>query len=477
VQTPPNAANLTQQFYALHGKEYLIRQQLISEWKDLLKLPDQEQTLEKGAILIAQWMRPCHCPGSSDIALQLDSIAEMVAVHLVGGATHEEGEGEVRDTKRVRWSALARVKEEGSHSVDERLTAINSVMYDQLGYKGAGEAYYDLDNSFIDRVLERRTGIPITLCVIYEAVARRLGVHLHPVNFPQHFVLQITPGKNGPRPHPDRCIIDAYFRGQWLTLNELNSRTFGRAAVPRVTVQARPMEVYARFLNNISLLVNRMNIERVIHTASGEWLPIPLLSYLYLRTLLLHLENNSFIALQQRQHDISTCIELQYNPRQVLSVVEPATPCTPQKVLYPEIFPMKLREMVAVREAMMGKAPGQKRRPITTNVKFSVGMVMKHKRYHYRCVIYGWDEKCVQSEDWIAQMRVDQHPPGRHQPYYNVLAHDGSNRYAAQVNLMECPSDEMGPIPHWEVGKYFTRFTVKKYIPNAPLKEVYPDDP
>ncbi|CAI8022713.1 hypothetical protein GBAR_LOCUS13317 [Geodia barretti] len=45
------------------------------------------------------------------------------------------------------------------------------------------------------------------------------------------------------------------------------------------------------------------------------------------------------------------------------------------------------------------------------------------------------------------------------------------------VSLMECPSDEMGPIPHWEVGKYFTRFTGKNYIPNAPLKEVYPDDP
>jgi hemimethylated DNA binding protein len=238
------------------------------------------------------------------------------------------------------------------------------------------------------------------------------------------------------------------------------------------------VDVFARFLNNISLLVNRMNIERVIHTASGQWLPIPLLSYLYLRTSLMRLENNSFIAVHQRQHDISTCIELQYNPRQVLSVVEPATPCTsPQEVLYPVIFPIKLRGMVAVREARMGKAPEQKTRPITTNVKFSVGMVMKHKRYNYRCVIYGWDEKCVQSEDWIAQMRVDQHPPGRHQPFYNVLAHDGSNRYAAQVSLMECPSDEMGPIPHWEVGKYFARFTGKKYIPNAPLKEVYPDDP
>ncbi|CAI8022711.1 F-box only protein 21, partial [Geodia barretti] len=253
------------------------------------------------------------------------------------------------------------------------------------------------------------------------------------VNFPQHFVLQITRGKNGPRPHPDHCVIDAYFRGQRLTLNELNSRTFGRAGVPRVTVPAQPVDVFARFLNNISLLVNRMNIERVIHAASGQWLPIPLLSYLYLRTSLMRLENNSFIAVHQRQHDISTCIELQYNPRQVLSVVEPATPCTsPQEVLYPVIFPIKLRGMVAVREARMGKAPEQKRHSITTNVKFSVGMVMKHKRYNYRCVIYGWDEKCVQSEDWIAQMRVDQHPPGRHQPFYNVLAHDGSNRYAAQ---------------------------------------------
>ena len=52
-------------------------------------------------------------------------------------------------------------------------------------------------------------------------------------------------------------------------------------------------------------------------------LPIPLLSYLYLRTSLMRLENNSFIAVHQRQHDISTCIELQYNPRQVHSTPLP----------------------------------------------------------------------------------------------------------------------------------------------------------
>ena len=53
-------------------------------------------------------------------------------------------------------------------------------------------------------------------------------------------------------------------------------------------------------------------------------------------------------------------------------------------------------------------------------------------RYDYHCVIYGWDEKCAMSEAWIAQMGVNQHPPGSNQPFYNLMAHDGSNRYASQ---------------------------------------------
>ena len=107
-----------------------------------------------GAVLIAQWMRPCHCPGTSNITQELDSIAERVAVHLVGSTTPEEGE-----VKRVRQSALARVKEEGDYSVDERLTALNSVLYDQLGYRGAGETYYELHNSLIDQVSISKCGM------------------------------------------------------------------------------------------------------------------------------------------------------------------------------------------------------------------------------------------------------------------------------------------------------------------------------
>ena len=52
-------------------------------------------------------------------------------------------------------------------------------------------------------------------------------------------------------------------------------------------------------------------------------------------------------------------------------------------------------------------------------------------RYHYGCVIYGWDPVCRMNEAWIQRMGVDHSPGGRNQPFYNVLGDDGSQRYAA----------------------------------------------
>lgn len=57
-------------------------------------------------------------------------------------------------------------------------------------------------------------------------------------------------------------------------------------------------------------------------------------------------------------------------------------------------------------------------------------------RYDYGCVIYGWDPVCKMPESWIQQMGVDNSPGGRSQPFYNVLADDGSQRYAAHS---KCP--------------------------------------
>lgn len=108
-----------------------------------------------GAILVAQWMLPCHCPGASNISKQLDSIAEVVAVELL--KADENGEGDktgsgASDPKRPRQSPLVEVTQRGL-SPDAILAALNTVLYDKLGFKGApSDSYYELDNSYINKV-------------------------------------------------------------------------------------------------------------------------------------------------------------------------------------------------------------------------------------------------------------------------------------------------------------------------------------
>ena len=67
---------------------------------------------------------------------------------------------------------------------------------------------------------------------------------------------------------------------------------------------------------------------------------------------------------------------------------------------------------------------------------FYVGQVCRHAKYHYTCVIHGWDPQCTASASWISHMGVDKLPLKDKQPFYNVLVADGSQRYAAQENLV-----------------------------------------
>ena len=68
-------------------------------------------------------------------------------------------------------------------------------------------------------------------------------------------------------------------------------------------------------------------------------------------------------------------------------------------------------------------------------VKFATGMVMTHKKYHYTCLIYGWDCVCEATDDWVQCMGVNRLRDKTQQPFYNVFVMDGSDRYAAEENL------------------------------------------
>ncbi|MEX2560199.1 MAG: transglutaminase-like domain-containing protein [Pirellulales bacterium] len=71
----------------------------------------------------------------------------------------------------------------------ERLAVISELLYADEGFRGNTDAYYDPRNSYLNEVLDRRLGIPISLGIVYLAVAARAGLAIHGVAAPGHFVL------------------------------------------------------------------------------------------------------------------------------------------------------------------------------------------------------------------------------------------------------------------------------------------------
>jgi regulator of sirC expression with transglutaminase-like and TPR domain len=74
---------------------------------------------------------------------------------------------------------------------EERVVALNEFLFDDLGFSGNTEDYYDPRNSYLNEVLDRRTGIPITLAILYMEIGRRIELPLEGVSFPGHFLVRM----------------------------------------------------------------------------------------------------------------------------------------------------------------------------------------------------------------------------------------------------------------------------------------------
>lgn len=94
-----------------------------------------------------------------------------------------------------RIDAMARALKgrlEPSAGMEQRVVALNEYLFQELGYWGNSEDYYDPRNSYLNEVIERRTGIPITLSVLYLVLARRVGLECEGVSFPGHFLVRVN---------------------------------------------------------------------------------------------------------------------------------------------------------------------------------------------------------------------------------------------------------------------------------------------
>ncbi len=98
-------------------------------------------------------------------------------------------------------------------SLADRLDLLNSYLFEQQGFAGNKQDYYRPENSFLNRVLDELTGIPITLSVIYLEVGWRLGLPLWGIAMPRHFIVGY-----GSRESP--MYVDVFNRGQVLSLHD-----------------------------------------------------------------------------------------------------------------------------------------------------------------------------------------------------------------------------------------------------------------
>ncbi len=96
--------------------------------------------------------------------------------------------------------ARARVESDDGPAV----AALNRYLFEDLGFAGDERNYYDPRNSFLNRVVERRVGIPITLSIVYMEVGRRAGLEVEGVGMPGHFIVRARAAGEPP------VLVDAF---------------------------------------------------------------------------------------------------------------------------------------------------------------------------------------------------------------------------------------------------------------------------
>lgn len=95
-------------------------------------------------------------------------------------------------------------------SAEEKLTTLNSYLFSELGFNGNVANYYDAENSYLNRVIDRRTGNPINLTLFYLLVARRMGLPVTGIGMPGHFICRYQTSS-------DELYIDPFNGGQLLS--------------------------------------------------------------------------------------------------------------------------------------------------------------------------------------------------------------------------------------------------------------------
>jgi regulator of sirC expression with transglutaminase-like and TPR domain len=164
---------------------------------------------------------------------------------------------------RIDRLALEVTQRCGSGDVYPSLAALNDVLFKQHGFRGNEEDYYDPKNSFLNEVLERKQGIPITLSVLYMEVAQRIGIALDGVGFPGHFLVKHALDGT-------ELLIDPFHQGEIKSREDLRGmleRLYGGTVALRSEFlkATSKKDILKRMLGNLkAIYLKRNNLVRLL---------------------------------------------------------------------------------------------------------------------------------------------------------------------------------------------------------------------
>lgn len=220
---------------ARHVAAQIHRQRLEQSFRELAAQDDGRFELEEGLVAVARIEYPEL--EREEIAVQLEELA---------------------DGLRPRLPSEAPAR--------EKVAVLNDFLFRDLGFRGNRQDYSNPDNSFINKVLERRMGIPISLSAVTILLGRRVGLPLYGVGLPKHFLVKYRDAQS-------EIYIDSFSRGRILTRRECSEILTSEGYFVRESFMsdylavASPRDMIIRALRNLMLTYskrkNRLRVKRL----------------------------------------------------------------------------------------------------------------------------------------------------------------------------------------------------------------------
>ncbi|MFO0731820.1 MAG: transglutaminase-like domain-containing protein [Nitrospiraceae bacterium] len=196
---------------------------LEEELRELVDAPGEDMDLETGAFVLARYAYPM---------LDVPAYASLLD----------------RMAREVREQIGNRV------SGEETVKALNRYLFTECGFKGNTKNYYEVENSYLNRVIDRRTGIPISLSTVYLLIGKRLQLPVHGIGMPGHFLVKFDSDKY-------KVFIDCFNGGALLT--EKNCARFlteaGYGFEERFLQRSPTRAILTRMIKNLLAIYSKLD--------------------------------------------------------------------------------------------------------------------------------------------------------------------------------------------------------------------------